>query len=905
MEFLKYDIDIIYTQRLLIITLIFLFCYFVNKNLILKKKYVLYSLYNFSFVLLICIIITPLILLEKTKSQETRFVELIGNDLIEQEEDKAIFLISNELSDLSVDNDIEKNIKDNYKSEKLAYYLWKKSKINNENFNSALIVLDTSKKIISDFSVNSSSINTDSVVNFVKKKYFEVKIQTYIPDSEIDTNTTEFAAESESEENQESIYMPVMFENINILRNSENKFYVGIIPIENQSLKNTQFAENIGYLLIAIHSQSRNLMPDASFQALSNYSMDNLTERLISKPVFTEFINGEVTSSTDPDVSRGLLKSLDNFREYMHNLDKSTYWRYEIINNSRYRTYYLMSKSKESTYSDFSKIKPEKIFAISLKRDDFKITAFYYLRFILFTLLIYLTFFITFSLIYLIKFRRINFNFRDKLFVSFLFVSIIPIIILALYTRSYIIDKNENFFNNQIISDLNLVNENLKDEKIIASMFKSTDTLKKLTKNILIKNYANTDKNFNFFYKNKLISSTNEELFKSDLIDTRIDAEAYYNIVLLKKDFYTVNQEVGGLNFMVGYKALKDRGNSVIGILSTISVYKQKEINEELSETLTFIFGSYCLVIIIVLLIVGLLTHRIYKPILELKIATDKLSRGESNIEIKLERNDELGDLVDSFNKMTKELEKSKSELKKAEREAAWRDIARRVAHEIKNPLTPMKLAIQHLNGVYKEKNSIEFEKILGKTKELISKEIDKLNRIATEFSNFAKLPRKNYEQINVNEIINDVISLYSLDINIEFIKELSDYLKPIEADREELNRAFQNLVKNAVQSIKGSGKVTIKSYYKGEFVFVEIIDTGTVIEADVLKKLFEPNFSTKSQGMGLGLAITKKTLDDMKAVIEFESKINIGTKVLVKFFTVQINLRPREVMMINYHLQY
>jgi nitrogen fixation/metabolism regulation signal transduction histidine kinase len=288
------------------------------------------------------------------------------------------------------------------------------------------------------------------------------------------------------------------------------------------------------------------------------------------------------------------------------------------------------------------------------------------------------------------------------------------------------------------------------------------------------------------------------------------------------------------------------------------------------------------------LIIVGLITSRISKPLLELKLATEKLSRGQSNIEIKLKRNDEFGSLVDSFNQMTKDLERSKIELMKAEREATWRDIARRVAHEIKNPLTPMKLSIQHLYNLYKEKRTDNFEEVLGKTKEMITNEIDKLNHIATEFSNFAKLPRKNYEKISVNTILDDVISLYSLDPDVEFIKNLKSDIKGIYGDAQELNRAFQNIIKNAVQSVSKNGRIEIKSYSSGGFVFVEEKDDGCGIEPDILDKLCEPNFSTKSQGMGLGLAITKKTLDDMKAAISFESELNKGTTVKLKFMAYE-----------------
>src|SRR5690606_11967638 len=159
--------------------------------------------------------------------------------------------------------------------------------------------------------------------------------------------------------------------------------------------------------------------------------------------------------------------------------------------------------------------------------------------------------------------------------------------------------------------------------------------------------------------------------------------------------------------------------------------------------------------------------------------------------------------------------ERSKKELKKAEREAAWRDIARRVAHEIKNPLTPMKLSIQHLVNVYNENGKSDFPVVIEKTKMLIINEIDKLNRIATEFSNIAKLPRRNYKPLNLNKIIQEVISLYKTHPNIEFITVLEKDIPLVNADSEEMNRVFQNIIKNAVQAIEDNGVIEVRSYVK------------------------------------------------------------------------------------------
>jgi len=881
-DYLSNNLEIVYYQRVLIIVLLFVFCYYVNRSLILKRNFALLSIKNFSILLLICIIISPLILLEKTKSQETKYAELLGTELSEQEDDKIVYLISNELTNLIAKQYIEENLVDKNKYQNLAFYLWKDSKLNSENYNSAIIVLDTSKKILSDFNINSNVLNTDSVVRFAKRKFFDNKYILNVPDYDTAGVGMEVESTTENEEGESGDFnMPLMFGDISILKNTEGKYIIGIVPIENQELKNTEFAKTLGYLLMIVNTETKNLLPNTTAKIFSNYATDNLTDKLIAKPVITEFLNGEIINSTDAEVSRVLVKSLEPFREFLKIGNGTKYWRYENINNEPYKSLYIFAPNSASESKNSS---DETIYVISLKRDDFSMTTFFYLKFILFTVSIYIVFYFLIGLILISKVHRIQFNFSEKLFVSFLLVSIIPIIFLGIYTRTYITNKNNASIRNQIISDLSLVNESLKDEKISVSKYKSFDSLQRVAKDILNKNFSHTEKNFNFFVKNKLVASTNDELFKSGLLDNRVDNDAFYNIIFLKKDFYVKSKNIGGFDFLVGYKPYKDKSNNLAGIISSISVYRQKEITEELTETLTFIFGSYFIVIIILLIVVSFVTQKISRPILELKNATDKLSKGENNIEIKLKSNDELGSLVESFNRMTKELEKSKNELKKAEREAAWRDIARRVAHEIKNPLTPMKLSIQHLFSIYKDEPNEEFKEVLGKTKVLIVNEIDKLNHIATEFSNFAKLPRRNYEYLNINIILDDVVSLYSLEPKVDFVKSFSGNLPEVLGDKQELNRVFQNIIKNAVQSISENGKIEAKSFYTNEFVYVKVIDNGCGIEPEILSKLCEPNFSTKSQGMGLGLAITKKTLDDMKASIFFESKLGEGSTVTVKF---------------------
>lgn len=878
-EFNNFNID--YINRILIILLSFSFGLYIGLKIFLTKSFNLFSIKNFSLIILFCIITIPGILLEKITSQETYFIELIGRKISEKEDDRIKFLLMTELSSISENKKHESSIRNKNNLTELAFSIWADSKFSEENFNTAVVVLDTNKKMLSNFIFNPQSLNSDSIVKyadnyfFKKQAAFKMRIDSI---SNEDSSYTEEMEEDDGEFGDESSFDDIsslyITDKILILKNDIDKYYLGIVPFENVDLKNTVFAKNHGYLLVAVNYEPRNFLVQSSMQLFKNYSKDNLFDKLISSPLITEYIGGEVISSTDKDLSKINTLSLEAFRESIKYKNDKSDWRYELINNERYRTFYILAASNDDSGT-------ERIYSISSKRNDLTLTTFFYLKFILFIVSVYLLILAIISVILLIRLKRVSLNYREKLFASFFIVSVIPITLLAFYTRGFIKDKYDQNFQNQIISDLNLVSQGIKGTPLNLG---SLDSLNNDTKGLLTRSLLQTDKNFNLFFKTKLISTTNEELYKSDLLDTRVNAEAYYNIIYLRKDFFSKTEGIGVYSFIVGYKPFFDFKNNIVGLVSSQSVYKQNEINEELTEILTFIFGIYIIVIIILLVFVNILTDRISKPILKLQIATEKISKGESNVELKINRKDEIGNLVESFNKMSKELESSKDKLKKAEREAAWRDIARRVAHEIKNPLTPMKLSIQHLDEVYNNGAKNNFPDVLKKTRNIIINEIDKLNRIATEFSDFAKLSGRNYEETDLNEVIGDVVSLYKLAPNIEFREDLDRTIDKIFADKQELNRIFQNLIKNAIQSIDNGGVVELKTYKEGEYVYAEVIDNGTGINPTIMDNLFEPNFSTKSTGMGLGLAITKKSLDEMKAEIYFSSEVDKGTKVKIRF---------------------
>jgi nitrogen fixation/metabolism regulation signal transduction histidine kinase len=407
-------------------------------------------------------------------------------------------------------------------------------------------------------------------------------------------------------------------------------------------------------------------------------------------------------------------------------------------------------------------------------------------------------------------------------------------------------------------------------------------------KDLFGKELSESNKNFNLYFKNRVAATTSEHLYKSGLLDPRISGQAFYNIALLRKDFYRENQQIGDFTFIAGYKPVFDNYNYLTGIISTQTVFKQYEINQELTESLVYIFGPYIVAVIMLVFIVNVLSYRISNPILKLQKATEQLSKGIIDVEVRSKTEDEIGNLVKSFNRMVKELKRAQDELKIAERETAWRDIARQVAHEIKNPLTPMKLAMQHLYNSYTA-GSKDFKKVLASTNKMIIDQVEILNKIATEFSDFAKMPGRNYELMDTDEIINNVVQLMNSKRNIDLDLHTNG-ANNIWGDKDEFKRAVINIIKNSQQAIdecdysNGEGRITISSKRDDGNYHVFIKDNGCGMDKATMSKLFEPYFSTKSSGMGLGLVITKKILDDMKAKIKVRSTKGKGTEVELVF---------------------
>ena len=265
-----------------------------------------------------------------------------------------------------------------------------------------------------------------------------------------------------------------------------------------------------------------------------------------------------------------------------------------------------------------------------------------------------------------------------------------------------------------------------------------------------------------------------------------------------------------------------------------------------------------------------------------------RIKLGIKNETIQYKGKDEIADLVNEYNRMVIELSDNAEKLARSEREMAWREMARQIAHEIKNPLTPMKLNIQQLQRAWKDKNQ-NWDELLNKVSSTLIEQINTLSSIATEFSNFAKMPKPKNEIVNIISKIKNTVRLFDQTENIE-IKYQFNGLSEINvyADKEQILRVFTNLIKNAIQAIpegkKGKINIETKLIDNKKRVLIKIQDNGRGIPVEIHDHLFEPNFTTKSSGMGLGLAIVKKIIDHTNGNIYFETEMNIGTAFYIEW---------------------
>lgn len=386
---------------------------------------------------------------------------------------------------------------------------------------------------------------------------------------------------------------------------------------------------------------------------------------------------------------------------------------------------------------------------------------------------------------------------------------------------------------------------------------------------------------FNLYDKNgHLVFSTQPKIFDQEIISHLMNRRAFDQLANYQNNDFIHLEEIGKLSFLSAYQVVRNGENKTIGYLNLPYLTRQNELKKEISSFLVTLINIYVLLFAISVFLTFIISNRLVKPLNVIQEKLGNIKLGKSNELIDWDAKDEIGALVNEYNKMVDQLAESAVALAQSERESAWREMARQVAHEIKNPLTPMKLSVQHLQRAIKNKSE-NTEELAQRVSNTLIDQIDSLTKIANEFSNFAKMPKANNSVLQLALIIKSNIDLYNESDNIvfEFDDETRNSAK-VFADKEQLLRVFTNLIKNAIQAIPENkqGKIRIKLYRSNDNIEVSITDNGKGIDDESRQRIFTPNFTTKTGGTGLGLAMVKNIVESFKGKIWFESQPGTGT---------------------------
>ncbi|MCU4164755.1 ATP-binding protein [Carboxylicivirga caseinilyticus] len=383
----------------------------------------------------------------------------------------------------------------------------------------------------------------------------------------------------------------------------------------------------------------------------------------------------------------------------------------------------------------------------------------------------------------------------------------------------------------------------------------------------------------------RLLATSRPELYDKGLTGRKMDPHAYKKLFVDNYTEYIHEETIGSLSYTSAYIPIYNYENKVLAYLNLPYFVGNNELKTEISSLIVAVVNAYLLFVLFAIGLAVVISRRITHPLILIQDRMAQIKLGQQNKKIGYKGEDEIGSLVKEYNRMVDELSESAEKLAKSERESAWREMAKQIAHEIKNPLTPMKLSVQYLLRAWDEQQ--DFESYLHRVSKTLIEQIDQLHVIANEFSNFAKMPQANRQKVNVADKLESALSLFEkTEKDIHFQLNIEGEDLTIFADNDQLTSVFNNLLKNAVQAIpKGKkGNINISVSKKSTNVHLTFSDNGRGMDDETKNKIFMPNFTTKSSGMGLGLSIVKNIVKNSGGEIWFETTPNIGTTFYVDF---------------------
>ncbi len=478
-------------------------------------------------------------------------------------------------------------------------------------------------------------------------------------------------------------------------------------------------------------------------------------------------------------------------------------------------------------------------------------------------------------------------RFRDKVLNRFLVVGVASVALTGVVGQSVIVEQNREAVRDALRQRLSRA----------AAVFAAEPDAPEGTRLDAVSAALGVD--VHLYRGADLVASSRRQLVRQRLIEPRLPGPAYRALFLDDQPFAFSDDRIGTFAYTTGYLALPDSAGRPAEALAIPTLSEQAGIEAGRSRYVAYLFGGLLALMAAILVVAYLLASQLTRPFGRLREGLRAVGAGQAEEPIPVDTTDEVGELVETFNAMQAQLAESRRQLAEQERELAWSTMARQVAHEIKNPLMPMKLSVQHLQRTFHQPGdeappeTVRFAGQFERTTGMLIDQIETLDRIASDFSRFARMPMRAPETVDLREVAREAAALFEGPLadsgRAVFDVDLDGPLW-IVADREELRRVLVNLLTNALQAIPdrpAPGRVALRTVLHDGAAEARVTDDGTGIAPEIQESVFQPSFSTKTSGMGLGLAISKRAVEAAAGSISFETGEE-GTT-----FTVRLPLSP------------
>ncbi len=505
--------------------------------------------------------------------------------------------------------------------------------------------------------------------------------------------------------------------------------------------------------------------------------------------------------------------------------------------------------------------------------------------------------------------REVRSSFYHKLFLFFVAGAVVPVLILAVVTRNYFAAQLDAGAAENAARTVTTAQRLVEDYATLQQ--RGTSALAAIDDQIMVLVRRAVDEDVNLFDRTRLQATSARDLFASQLLSMRTPADVYKNILLDRLPTFVGDEEVGTSRYRLAAAPVRTGGRE--NIVTVPLANRQQQFENQIDELDRRVISAAVLFSLLGAALGYWMAERIADPVSRLTRATRRIARGDLDARIPATSSDELRRLVEDFNQMAADLKRQRTELERTQRLEAWADMARQVAHDIKNPLTPIQLSAEHARRINLDRGR-PLSPVLDECVSAILGQVKLLRQISAEFSSFASSPTPRPEPSSLPSLIEEVVEPYRTGLagRIAIDTLASADLPSVRIDRTLFARALTNVIENALHAMPGEGRLTIRSRQstvdsrqsgvdgrqsgvdsrqpdadtpsaapdRPSAILVEITDTGVGMDQDALDKIFEPYFSTKTTGTGLGLTIAKRNVELNGGEIDVRSQRGVGTTV-------------------------